>query len=342
MNKRPIFGLALITTLALVLFCGIDTSALLAALSNVQWATLVLAMCLKVASVYLKSRRWGVAIEAGGGQRADKRLFAATIAGIGANIVLPARLGEIIRLRILARHNNVPVGYLASGAGVALLLDAVVLSMLLVVLSAISIGPQTLTRAIAVAAAALLAAMLLALSAQLLRRAGWRFATTAILRRLPKKMAASILRHSRGLLHGFTALKRQKFLPGMLAYTALILAVEIAAMQAGLNALSIETSWLAAAALVAALQMSYAIPMTPGNIGTHQLVSVLTLAAFGIGQETALGFSIAYQGVAHVTMLSLAGVVILLEPSAKSMLSGLNSQQAPCGGYQADAAECPG
>lgn len=313
MTKRQILGVVLAVALVSVLIHRVDGPALARSLAGVHWAGLILAMALKVMSVFMKSRRWGIAIEGGSGQRVSKRLFSATLLGLGGNIVLPARMGELARLRLLARHNDVPAGFMASGAGVAYLLDAVLLSLCLVVLSAMSIGPQTTPRAAVAAAVVFWVAVTLVVVSERFRQVDWQLRLRSVLRLFPDKWTAQVSSQCRGFLRGFAALGHKQFLPRLLAYTTVILTLEIASLHIGLTAFGIGNSFVAATALVVVLQMSYAIPLTPGNIGTHQVICVLTLGAFGIGQEASLGFSLAFQSVAHITILSLAGLVLLLE-----------------------------
>ena len=313
MTKRQILGLSIAAILVWIMIHRVDRAALAQSLLEVHWAALMLAMSLKVLSVFVKSWRWGVAIEAGSGERIRNRLFSATLLGLAGNIVLPARLGEVARLRLLARHNDVPMGFMASGAGVAYLLDAAVLSMSLIALCGMSTGPQTVSRA-AIAALVVFGILILLVGvSDRVNKVNWQRPLAFATRFLSENRTAQIFNQSRGLLRGFAALQQRAYLPKLLAYTVIILTLEIAAVHIGLTAFGIGNSLLAAAALVVALQMTYAMPVTPGNIGTHQVMCVLTLGAFGVGQPDALGFSLAFQGVAHTTILSLAGVVLFCE-----------------------------
>ena len=54
-------------------------------------------------------------------------------------------------------------------------------------------------------------------------------------------------------------------------------------------------------------------PLTPGNVGTHQLVSVLVLGLFGVAEADALAFSIGMQAAAIVLMVGVGSAFLLRE-----------------------------
>ena len=84
-----------------------DLSDVGAVLRQVYWLLLPPALLMLLVSVFLKGERWSVAIAAGSGERPRQRIFAATMIGRAANVVLPARLGDVLRAMVLRKHNRV-------------------------------------------------------------------------------------------------------------------------------------------------------------------------------------------------------------------------------------------
>lgn len=311
--KRYLGGLLIAATLVTFLLLRVDRASLARILANADWTLLCCAMALKVTAIKLRSQRWGRAITAGSGARADHRIFSATVVGLAGNIVLPARMGELARMRLLTRHNDVPVGFMASAAAVAYLLDAVLLSLVFAGFSKSLLGPEFASRATVVTAATLIVAAIAALAGRLYRQGRPAVLRQWIQRESPAWVAQMLAHHTRGLLEGFAVLTQKRHLRPLIATTLLIVSCEVIAVHLGLKAVGIHVGWAVAVILVVALQLSYAIPLTPGNLGPHQVVCVILLAAFGVSMEEALGFSIAYQGVAHATVLAMAGVVLAQE-----------------------------
>src|SRR5207244_1938735 len=85
-------------------------------LGNVTWSWLVVAQGFGWLSVFIKGERWSLAIASGAATRPRRRLFAASVIGTAGNMLLPARLGDVLRALVLRKHNAVPTarGLLAS------------------------------------------------------------------------------------------------------------------------------------------------------------------------------------------------------------------------------------
>ena len=89
--------------------------------------------------------------------------------------------------------------------------------------------------------------------------------------------------------------------------TAAVWSLEALGVHLALRAFHIDVGFEAAALLMVALNLSFVFPLSPGNIGTYQLVSVVILSLFGVAEARALAFSIALQGSAYAMILSLGG-----------------------------------
>jgi uncharacterized membrane protein YbhN (UPF0104 family) len=68
-------------------------------------------------------------------------------------------------------------------------------------------------------------------------------------------------------------------------------------------ALGVRTHWAAYVLLVALLNLTAIIPSMPGRVGTWELVSVVTLALFGVGNERAVALPTLLR-VAHLVPLA--------------------------------------
>ena len=69
---------------------------------------------------------------------------------------------------------------------------------------------------------------------------------------------------------------------------------------------------LSAISILPALKVSL-MSLTPGNVGTHQVITIFVLGLFAVPAADALAFSLGLQGAVHLTMLSLAGLVLYQE-----------------------------
>ena len=137
----------------------------------------------------------------------------------------------------------------------------------------------------------------------------------------------------------------------MLGQTGLVWCLETAAMCSALSAFGIQPDVMIAALLVVTLNLSFAVPLTPGNIGTHQLISVLILSLFGIERAAALSFSIGYQGTVHLMIVLIGGAffcreglsldALRREAGGRQSASGAGAEDGPALTADGDHAATP-
>jgi uncharacterized membrane protein YbhN (UPF0104 family) len=96
----------------------------------------------------------------------------------------------------------------------------------------------------------------------------------------------------------------------ILLYTVAVWMCEAVAMYINLRAFQLPLGLAAAAFLVAATGLSFALPLTPGNVGVYQGVCVLVLGALGVERDRAFAFGIGVQAFS-LTAVVLCGLVLL-------------------------------
>src|SRR5204862_7168447 len=90
--KKFLLGLALAAAILFLLLRRVDPQAVWLALRAADWPWLAVVTALGCGSIFLKGERWAVAIAGRTGERPRRRLFAASMIGTAANMLLPARL----------------------------------------------------------------------------------------------------------------------------------------------------------------------------------------------------------------------------------------------------------
>ena len=296
-GRRLAVGLVLAGVLLVLLLRQVDLRAVAAALGSARWSLLLLLPFMAYLSIYLKALRWSVALAAGAAERPRRRLFSASMIGTAANTVLPARLGDLLRAVVLHRHNPVSVtrALLASWASQAFDMLAVALLLLAFVATDETVASRrALVLILASLGAGLVAAAGLARRPQLI--IGW-------VRRLPFGLgrgAAGFVEHAAA---GLRFLAVPAVLGRVVGFTVLIWTSDLLAMALALHAFRIEVGLAAAGLLLASLGLSFALPLTPGNLGTYQLVAVLVLGRLGVDADRALAFGIGHQGIGLIACL---------------------------------------
>lgn len=288
----------------------VDLAAAWQALGEAKWYWLAAAVVVQFTNIFTKGVRWSFAVEGAIGDRPGKRVFRATVMGFAGNFVMPARMGELLRAAILHKHNP-GVGYARALASVALtqFFDLIYLLCILAGFALAGVGAQLVSAYtafvfLAAALGALVVVFVFAwrgdwVESVLAKTLGERDGPAAKLKGIVHSIhdASQVVRNSRSFLPIF----------GLSTLTWLF---ELTTTWCGMQAFGIDASVSMAGLTMVALSLSFALPITPGNVGTHQLVSVLVLGHFGVEEARVLAFSIGLHFTIALSII-LVGAIML-------------------------------
>jgi phosphatidylinositol alpha-mannosyltransferase len=232
--------------------------------------------------------------------------------GVMVSATLPGRLGEPVRVFVVARRAGDTRSSLALVAG-TVLAQTLLNMAALVALASVLVASITVFRdaawAIALAAAipVVIVAVVLA-GPRLLDRTAHK--TTALGR------AAAFVRtevdHIRGGLRVFSR-PRDAVHAGAAQLAAWVL--QLLACYALLSAfgLSMPSRLSAAAAVLVATNVAAVLPVTPGNVGVFQAACVVALAAYGVDAGRAFAYGVVLQLLEVTTAIALGLPALLAE-----------------------------
>jgi phosphatidyl-myo-inositol alpha-mannosyltransferase len=238
----------------------------------------------------------------------------ATMIGVMASAVVPARIGEPTRVVVLTRRLEgsnrrllpVVAGTVFSQTLINLLALAALAGVTFTSVPLLSGHPAGIATAIAVP---LLICALVVAGPRLLavaRRARWRRLALAA-----NTIARMLTLARRGLVvfarprFGATAIASQ-----LLAWALQWLACYMVILALGLEA---DAGLAAAAAILLAVNVSAILPATPSNVGVFQAACLVVLAAYGVGAGPGLAYGIILQAVEVLTALTLGVPALLRE-----------------------------
>lgn len=299
-------GLVISAASIYLLVRQVDLRLVGAALAQARWGVLLAAAGMYFVAMTLRAWRWTVLL------RPVKRLslpqvWPVTALGYAANLILPARLGEVMRAAIL-RTRGVPMSAGLATVATERIIDGlatvglVLLTMRLLPQSA----PQWLItggRVVGAVFAAGLAGLFLVLAARplvarLLDRISARFPLLA-------KPAGWALR----FVDGLAVLRSPALLVRILGITALAWAASITEYWLAMAAMGVYLTPAAAAFCISAIGLSSAIPAAPGYVGTQELVGVTVLGLWGVPAATALAASLAFH-VIEIVPIGIVGLIV--------------------------------
>jgi uncharacterized membrane protein YbhN (UPF0104 family) len=262
-----------------------------------------------VAAVLVGTRRWELLVYPRSPSRVAAQFLAATLVGQMLNVLLPMRLGEVVRAYWISRSERQPLGRILATIAVERLADVLVLGVSVVVLLLQMRLPPWARSSGRVA---LLVSVLAAVSAVAVARFGG--PAMRLIHQtfhvLPNVVRLSLIRNSEIALAELRA--REDWRSSLKVVGLSVLAV---ALAAGMNyalfpAFDLTLPPMTALLLLVVLQIGGAPAATPGNVGVFHYLTVLVLTAYGVDRGAALAYAIALHAIAFGPKI-IAGTIIM-------------------------------
>lgn len=222
--------------------------------------------------------------------------------GNGVSNVVPGRPGDVVRGVWLARLARLPVARGLASVGVDRAFDVLTLVVLLLACLPFVGHPDWLvTLAITgtVIAIALLALLV----------AAWWYSHRSERGRVWIAKAdegAWLSRQAAGLVRGMATMNHPRQVLEVIGWSFMVWASSAIGVWFLLTALDTSPSIGEALFAIVVIGLGAAIPSSPGQIGTTQWLAVVSLGVFGVGQATALAFSVLLQALVLIPITSAA------------------------------------
>jgi glycosyltransferase 2 family protein len=271
--------------------------------------TMVVALALVVANVVIMSVRWGYLLGGAGYRIGLWKLFSTVAVGRGANNILPARGGDLLRIEAM-RERRVPVFVSAGTLFAERLLDGVVLSTW-ILFGALAIGqggPMLLT-GIALSAGAALGVVLVAWAARDPDRAE-RFAWKAT-RRLPPRWHTRFTRAAAHFVDGLGAFRGRSRLVAIFGTSAAMWLADVAMYWVvGEFGFDLNLPVGAYFLLEGIGNLALAVPATAAGIGTFDYLTLLAAKGIDVNPDKATAYVLTMHALA-VLPITIMGAVLV-------------------------------
>jgi uncharacterized protein (TIRG00374 family) len=290
---------------------GVHLDQVVRQIRNADPWPLVLGVVIANITFVIRLARWRLMLrDESGAPLGTWPLWHAIAIGFMANNVLPFRAGELVRVfaatklsgaRFTAAMSSVAVERVFDGLAVIGLLAAGLLASHLP--SGVVVGGVSLTHAAQVVG-------LLSLGALLVAGAIVAFPLTAerVVRRVlpPGRLIGRIVDLIEGIRHGLASLRSPGLLAGVVFWSVVHWLVNAAALWVTFAAFDIPVGFEGALVLQGILAIGISVQLTPGFVGQFEAAIVAGLALYGISNEVASSYALAYHGATFVP-ISLAG-----------------------------------
>ncbi len=296
----------LITAAALWLsFRKIDWAALGSSLHNIRYAWISAAIANSLVGVFLLGIRWRILLK----PRvvfSYSSLFKMNILSQYANIVMPARMGEIVRIYLASRAPKMPAAYVLGTLGAEKLLDLFIFAGLWMsvpfFLRYREVGPSLGLASLfflASAAAYVFLAFRPGLIAKVVR---------LISRFLPRLISEKTRRWGNQAVEAFGPLKSPRIIGAILLWTIALILNQVLTNYLVFLGTGVRIPVQAALLVLLALQAGAIPPSVPGKIGIYEYSIILALSAFALSSDAALLCAVVLHIVVYLPKIILGAV----------------------------------
>jgi uncharacterized protein (TIRG00374 family) len=258
--------------------------------------------------VFIRGLRWQVLL-APVQRTSYLHLCSATLIGLMANNVLPARAGEFVRAYAGARMERIPFSTSFATLVIDRVLDGLTVSALFIPTLLFFPLPAEVRGAGYLAAAIYLGTLAFLVALIVQEEATLRL-VTIVLRVTPRAFAAKVTGLLQAFVGGLEVLRR-----GRLLFVAIVISLAVWVGYAGTLyfmalAFDIHLSFVESFVVLLILTIALTLPAAPGFVGALEAAIVFGLVTFGIDPSQAFAFAVMYHVTQYVPT-TLGGLIAL-------------------------------
>lgn len=288
---------------------GVDFTTVLDTWENANQWLLLAVLGLTSADLLLRALAWKVIIDPM--KHAPlKHVLPSYLIGMFSNVVLPLKLGDIAGSYYLGRSEHMSKVALISTVVIQRVFEGFTLLFVIVWVAALSSLPFLVQRGMILFAVLVASIGALMYAAVVYRQKILRL-VTYVLKRYFRRVSEQVPDLLRSVFLGATAIRNARVVTAIVLLHLCSWSVQIAMVKLTADALHVELDVLSSAVVLIVVNIGIMIPLSPGNLGTYQLLFILALSLFTVGKSVALGFGVLYQVVQGVPVI-LGGAVSLL------------------------------
>lgn len=235
-------------------------------------------------------------------------VYTAQSAGYLASNVFPGRVGELVRLILLASEQPISGARILSTIVVERLLDLLSILVVLVILLPFIQLPDWMMRSSQVLGigALVATAVIVVLSFWKARVLGWAHRILGRIRFLDRPAVYASIEH---LIDGFAALRGRRG-PALVLLSFAAWATVIGGAWAVRLAVQSDAPFTGMVFALVLTSLGMVAPSSPGYVGVFHFLVVEALRPFGVPQATAMSIALIWHAVNYI-MLSLSGMIML-------------------------------
>ncbi len=290
---------------------NVDYPLLWRVLSSARLPWVVLAVAASLSLLPLRVLRWRLMLEDSSSREAADDLLAIVAVSFAANVIFPARLGEVVRVYLLKRIRGVSLAYGAATVVLERIFDMLTMIFFMVIL--IAFGEELFPRfrhneaffgaARAFVAAGVTGFLLLFTLVRMHDRLKGRIHSLWAERLSSSRAGTAAGRIASGFISGLSVLRTTRQTVEGSLLSLLLWSVGAFVYWFCAKAFGVEIGLLGSLLLFVLSCIAVALPQAPGYIGPYQLAVEFGLGLLGIGGMVAKGIAIVVWAVGALPVL---------------------------------------
>ena len=308
---RPLVGLALSLVAVALAVRDVAFSEVMRALARANYGLVMLAFLAAMAATGATVLRWRLLLQPH--PTRTTRLFSIFMIAHLLNVVLPAKLGTVVRAYLAGEAENISKAFVLGSIAVEKVLDSLIIVLLGVIIVPFVLLPEWLWRPGLGTGILFLALFLLMVLAGHHRHrvVSW---SEGLGVRLPLRHHFDLNRQLGLVLDSFAVLSQPDIRWPLWGWSAVTWGAGILANQLTMMAMDVRLPLVAAVFLLVVLQIGTKLPSSPANIGVFHYLVVLSLSVFSVEKGLALSCGLVLHAVV-VLLPSLLGAFYLWRES---------------------------
>jgi len=302
-NFFIVFGSLLSLILLIYILNGLDWQAFFQAIRTISLPEVFLGGVIIMINIAIRSLRWNLVAKLGLDK--FKSFWQAANIGYLANIIYPARTGEVLKVIAINKFAPLVFGRAVSSAIIDRMLDMIIVGIFTLIVIWIHgnrIDPNIGRTVIAVF---ILATLVLSLSVIFVDAIKKRVEMWQFKAKWQQKLHELFV-HG---LEGIQVFRQSKNILIVLILTMSVFLLDYFWMWKIMGAFGWDLPFEAGLTVGVFLLLSISIPSAPGFIGVYQMACVLALGLYGIDQTLAVAYSLVLQLITF-TIMGIQGMLV--------------------------------
>ncbi len=276
---------------------------------SVNFYFLIPSIALSFGMIIFRAIRWRIIIEKTKKVRLF-RIISLYSAGQVINISMPALTGQVGRLLLFAKKENLSKTYVFSTIVIEVLFDAITMFLFIILLSTATFAFPPEYRSISIILAVATASLIILLYLILHFEKQIGILGKKILRGRWPGVYITLKRFSRSFTKGISLLRSTQYFFRTFMFSIASWVAHAFLIYFLFKSFGFDLPIIAAVVVMVINTIALMVPITPGNAGTFELVVVAALLAYGIPKSDAVLFALALH-ILDLIPISIMGLFFL-------------------------------